>query len=231
MHPQRSEPGIEAFASMASTYEAWFASPLGRFVDHQEKRALTRILPGVEGEPILDIGAGTGHIATWLAERGHQVMAVEPSPAMRHEGVRRTAGLPIHWYGARAEHLPFPEASFHGAVLFTTLEFVRHPARALREALRVVRPGGWVAVGFLHALSAWVALYRYQADRGVKLWGAAQFFTREDVERLIGAPADMSEVAVYLAPQATAPFEKAERAGKQAGNHPALEILRWRKSA
>jgi hypothetical protein len=92
-------------------------------------------------------------------------------------------------------------------------------------------PGGWVVVGFLHALSAWVALYRYQADRGVKLWDAAQFFTCEDVERLIGAPADMSEAAVYLAPQATAPFEKAERAGKQAENRPALEILRWRKSA
>ncbi len=38
---------------------------------------------------ILDIGAGTGRDAAWLAEHGHQVMAVEPSAGMRKEGQKR----------------------------------------------------------------------------------------------------------------------------------------------
>jgi ubiquinone/menaquinone biosynthesis C-methylase UbiE len=143
--------------------------------------------------------------------------------------MHRTAGLPIRWCGARAECLPFPDARFDGAVLFTTLEFVQDPSRALQEALRVVRAGGWVAVGFLSALSPWVAAYRYRADQGAMPWSAAQFFARADVERFMGETAEISEAAVYLAPQATVPFEGAERAGKRAGNHPALEILRWSK--
>jgi ubiquinone/menaquinone biosynthesis C-methylase UbiE len=146
---------------------------------------------------------------------------------MRRAGRRRTAGSSIDWCDAQAESLPFRDASFHGVMLFTTLEFVQQPASALAEARRVICPGGWVAVGFLHALSPWVALYRHRADRGAMPWTAAQFFTRADVERLMGVPADVSVSAVHLAPQAVAPFADAEQAGKRAGNQPALEIVRW----
>jgi len=222
---------IDAFAAIASTYEGWFTTPLGRFVDQQELQALARLLSGIDPGAVIDIGAGTGHMAAWLARRSHQVTAVEPSSAMRHEGVRRTAGLPIHWCAACAEHLPFADARFTGAVLFTTLAFVTQPVQALQEAVRVVRPAGWVTVGVLHALSPWVALYRSRADHGAMPWVAARFFTPEDVEGFIGAAATSSTEAVYLAPQASAPFAEADGAGKRAGNQPALAILQWRKSA
>ena len=221
--------GIDAFNAVASTYETWFASPVGRFVDRQELQALARTLSGVQPGACIDIGAGTGHIASWLAERGHQVTAIEPSCAMRQEGMLRTAGLPIHWCDAHAEYLPFADASFDCALLFTTLEFVCYPAQTLVEALRVVRPAGQVIVGFLHALSPWVALYRYKADRGVMPWRAATFFTGEEVAGWMGQPAAQTEAAVYLAPQAMAPFVDADQAGKRAGNPPALEIRRWEK--
>jgi ubiquinone/menaquinone biosynthesis C-methylase UbiE len=230
MQPELAHEGIEAFTPVASMYETWFASPLGAFVDQQEMHALACILQGGAHGSILDIGAGTGHITTWLARRGYPLTAVEPSLAMRQEGRRQTSGLPIYWCDARAEGLPFRDASFDGAVLFTTLEFVQRPAQALAEARRVVCPGGWVVVGFLHALSPWVALYRHRADRGAMPWAAAQFFTREDVERLMGVPADVAASAVHLAPQAVAPFADAERAGQRAGNQPAMEIVRWNKN-
>jgi ubiquinone/menaquinone biosynthesis C-methylase UbiE len=229
MFGQPHTNGIDAFTSVASTYETWFTSPLGRFVNHQELEALARVLPGVRQGDCIDIGAGTGHIAAWLAERGHQITAIEPSPAMRREGVRRSAGRPINWCAARAEDLPFADDSFDCAFLFTSLEFVRHPAQALSEAFRVVRPEGQVVVGFLHALSPWVALYRYQADHGAAPWWAATFFTGEEIERWIGQTAESVKAAVYLAPQAMEPFEEADRAGKRAGNQPALEIRRWEK--
>lgn len=209
--------GITAFTAVASTYEAWFASSLGAFVNTSEQQAFTRLLSRCKAGSLLDIGAGTGHSTRWLAAHGHEVTAVEPSPAMRHEGVRRTAGLSIRWCAAHAEWLPFADASFDGAVLFTTLEFVHQPVHALREARRVVRPTGWIVVGFLHALSPWTALYRYRADRGAMPWVAARFFTRQDVERCMGQTATTSATAVYLAPQARAPFEDAERAGQRAG--------------
>lgn len=229
MQTRPADTGIEAFTAAASTYEAWFASPLGTFIDELEKQALARMLQDMGGAFVLDIGAGTGHMSAWLAGRGYQVIAVEPSPAMRAQGRHQTDDLPICWCGARAEALPFDQASFDGAFLFTTLEFVRDPVCALHEAMRVVRPEGWVVVGFLHALSPWAALYRHRADRGEMPWAAAQLLTREDLESWMGAVAEQSETAVHLAPQAVAPFIEAERAGMRAGNRPAVEILRWRK--
>lgn len=229
MPGQPHTDGIEAFNAVASTYEAWFTSPLGKFVNHQELQALARVLQGVQPGTCIDIGAGTGHIAAWLAGQGHQVTAVEPSYAMRQEGLQRTVGLAIHWCDAQAENLPFADASFDRALLFTTLEFVRQPAQTLAEAFRVVRPAGQVIVGFLHALSPWVALYRYKADRGAEPWRAATFFTGDDVEGWIGQAAARTETAVHLAPQAMAPFAAADQAGKRAGNQPALEIRRWEK--
>jgi ubiquinone/menaquinone biosynthesis C-methylase UbiE len=223
------DTGIEAFTAVASTYDAWFASPFGVFIDDLEKQALARALQDADGALVLDIGAGTGHISAWLADRGYHVIAVEPSLAMRAEGRHPTAGLPISWCSARAEALPFERASVDGAILFTTLEFVSDPVRALHEAMRVVRPEGWVVVGFLHALSPWAALYRYRADQGEMPWSAAQWLTRDDIESSMGAAAKQSETAVHLAPQAAEPFSEAERAGIQAGNRAAVEILRWEK--
>jgi ubiquinone/menaquinone biosynthesis C-methylase UbiE len=221
--------GIDAFADVAATYEDWFATPLGSFVDRREREALLSILDDVEATSILEVGAGTGHIARTLARPDRRVTAVEPCAPMRREGVRRTGAMPIDWHDGRAEDLPFPDAGFDGALFFTTLEFVARPADALREALRVVRPAGWLVVGFLHACSAWTAAYRRLADGGAMPWAAARFFTRDDLEHAAGDPAERSERAVHLAPEAEPPFEEAERAGMRAGNAPALEVLRWRK--
>lgn len=46
---------------------------------------------------VVDIGAGSGRDAAALARRGHTVTAVEPTDALRAEGQRLHAGLPIRW--------------------------------------------------------------------------------------------------------------------------------------
>lgn len=227
MPPSRTDDGIAAFAAAASTYEAWFTSPLRAFVDQHQGEALAGLLHGTPPGMVLDIGAGTGHNAVRLAHWGYHVTAVEPSPAMRRAGQRHTRALAIPWCAARAEALPFCSASVDGVVFFTTLEFVQDPGQALHEARRVVRRGGWLAVGFLHAYSPWAAFYRTRADQGVLPWTAARFWTRPEIEALLGLEAERSAAAVYLAPQAIPPFDAAEATGKRAGNAPALEILFW----
>ncbi|REN11303.1 class I SAM-dependent methyltransferase, partial [Mycobacterium tuberculosis] len=52
---------------------------------------------------VLDIGAGSGRDAAALAALGHRVVAVEPTPELRAEGMRRHAALPIEWID---DHLP-----------------------------------------------------------------------------------------------------------------------------
>ena len=52
---------------------------------------------------VLDVGAGTGRDAAWLASRGHNVVAVEPSLAMQNIGIRLHADAAIEW---RLDRLP-----------------------------------------------------------------------------------------------------------------------------
>jgi hypothetical protein len=51
---------VSLSGAVASTYEAWFSSPLGAFVDHCEQQVLSRILRRCTPGSLLDIGAGTG---------------------------------------------------------------------------------------------------------------------------------------------------------------------------
>ena len=46
---------------------------------------------------VLDIGAGSGRDAAWFASRGYEVIAIEPSQAMRAEAVRLHPSAPIRW--------------------------------------------------------------------------------------------------------------------------------------
>lgn len=75
-------------ASVQLRYDALPSAQVHRAWSDQ----LTRLRPG----RAIDIGAGTGRDARWLAEQGWQVVAVEPS-ALRDHGMRVTRGLPVQW--------------------------------------------------------------------------------------------------------------------------------------
>jgi SAM-dependent methyltransferase len=210
----------------ASGYEAWFTSPIGAFVDHLECGSLLRAVTDMAPGAIVDIGAGTGHFARVLADR-HHIIAVEPSQAMRDEGRRRGAGLPIRWCAGVGEHLPLEQSSLNGALVMATLEWVEDPQGCVDEALRVLRPGGWLVVGFLTALSPWAARYHRRADQGAEPWKSARFFTRADIVQLVGVEPDSVEGVVHLAPEAAEPWTAADNAGRRAGNQPAMEVLQW----
>ena len=46
---------------------------------------------------MLELGAGQGRVAAYLARRGAEVWALELSAAMRRRGEAATRGLPVHW--------------------------------------------------------------------------------------------------------------------------------------
>lgn len=221
----RSDP----FSDLAGSYDSWFETPLGAFVDTQELTALRSVLEGLPCSSVLEVGAGTGHVSRALVSWGARVVALEPSGAMRSVGRERSRGLPIAWFAGLGESLPFADGSFDGVLLFATLEFVAEPARVLGEAFRVAVPGGWVAVGALGAASSWVARYRLEGDRGRQPWTVARFFAREELEALAGRPCDRVAEAVWLGPGAEPPFDEADRAGRRAGHPAGFLVALWRR--
>jgi 2-polyprenyl-3-methyl-5-hydroxy-6-metoxy-1,4-benzoquinol methylase len=62
----------------------------------EKHQAVLHLLPSAPCN-VLDIGAGTGADAAWLATRGHQVVAVEPTDALRLPGMALHPSARIAW--------------------------------------------------------------------------------------------------------------------------------------
>ena len=90
------------------------------------------------GDPVADLGAGTGLFTALLAARALAVVAVEPVEAMR----RRAPELPgVSWREGTFESTGLPAASVRWAVAAQAFHWA-DPPRALPEAHRVLRAGG-----------------------------------------------------------------------------------------
>jgi SAM-dependent methyltransferase len=91
---------------------------------------------------VADVGAGTGKLTRALAERGLEVIAVEPSDGMR---ARLETNLPgVRALAGSGEELPLADGSVDLLTYAQAWHWVDEPA-ALAEAARVLRPGGRLA--------------------------------------------------------------------------------------
>ena len=99
---------------------------------------------------VLDVASGTAGVALQLARRtGARVVGADLTLEMLEVGRRNVdeayqAGR-IQLVAARAEALPFPDASFDALTFTYLVRYVDDPAATIAEIARVVRPGGSVA--------------------------------------------------------------------------------------
>jgi len=97
------------------------------------------------GQLVLDVATGTGLVARALRERyACRVVGLDQSPDML-AAARDRDGLFAGLVRARAERLPFRDASFDHVTFTYLLRYVDDPAATLRELARVLRPGGRLA--------------------------------------------------------------------------------------
>lgn len=100
-------------------------------------------------DTVLDVATGTAGVALLLARRtGADVTGVDLTEQMLARGRARVAEAGerrVRLAVARAEQLPFPDATFDALTFTYLLRYVADPAATLRELARVVRPGGVVA--------------------------------------------------------------------------------------
>jgi ubiquinone/menaquinone biosynthesis C-methylase UbiE len=99
----------------------------------------------VRGRRVLDVGCGTGRLASALDERaGSRVWGVDPSPEMLAEA-RATAPRSVGFKRGSAESLPFRDEWFDRVVMRLVIHLVDRE-QAFREVRRVLAPDGMVAI-------------------------------------------------------------------------------------
>jgi SAM-dependent methyltransferase len=100
-----------------------------------------------ERDAVLDVGSGTGALAFALAESvpSVQVTGVDPSDGYVRFAQSRVTGGNVKFSVGDAQALDLPDASFDRTLSLLVMNFIPDPARALREMIRVTRPGGVVA--------------------------------------------------------------------------------------
>ena len=116
------------------------------------RKKVRKLIDPRPGISILDIAAGTGTSSAALAESGADVTALDFSQGMLEQGRRLHPQLTFVF--GDALNLPFPDDRFDVSTISFGLRNTNDVSRALREALRVTKPGGSIhVVEFSHPTS------------------------------------------------------------------------------
>ncbi|HEY1699089.1 MAG TPA: class I SAM-dependent methyltransferase [Trebonia sp.] len=103
------------------------------------------------GQATLDLGCGEGRVSRELTARGHAVTGVDASPTLL--AAAREADPEGRYLIADAARIPLGDGEFDLIVSYNVLMDVTDVAGAIREAARVLTPGGRFVIAILHPLT------------------------------------------------------------------------------
>jgi SAM-dependent methyltransferase len=127
----------QAWASFAP-FEIATTGPAAHLVRFAEVRSAQRVL---------DVACGTGVVAITASRRGADVTGLDFTPELLARAKENAAlvGAPVTWLEGDVEALQFPDASFDVVLSQYGHMFAPRPAVAIKEMLRVLKPGGRIA--------------------------------------------------------------------------------------
>ena len=193
----------EMSALKARLKTTWESGDYARFAKYLEPGALEFFdrLNIPLGTRLLDVACGAGQLTLPAARKGIQVTGLDLAANLVLRARARAAeeGLTIQVDEGDAENLPFESGSFDVGYSFGVLHHSPNPEKAIRELVRVVRPGGEVKIMLYNrrsicAINAWVknALLRGRPWKNVAwaVWHhvesiGTQSYTRRELNTLI----------------------------------------------
>lgn len=139
---ERRDDSQAFFAGAAAEWDRLRTELYGR--EFGESAALALLSGGLT---VADLGCGTGTLAARLADFVKQVIGVDNSPAMLKAARKRVAGLSnVDLRRGDLAALPIDDATCDAALIVLSLTYVADPPAAIREAARILKPGGKLVI-------------------------------------------------------------------------------------
>jgi SAM-dependent methyltransferase len=104
------------------------------------------------GRLTVDVGCGEGRMGRVLTQRGHLVLGVDGSPALAQAAIAHDESVEV--VAGDAARLPFRDEICDLAIAMVSLQDVDDLASAMREAWRVLEPGGRFCFSVVHPVNS-----------------------------------------------------------------------------
>jgi len=158
----------EPFDKYSARYDEWFEKNYNTY--QTEIHTIRQFIPPGNLKS-LEIGIGSGKFAKPLNIK----LGIEPSNAMG----RKSNALGIQVIPGTAENLPFSDSVFDFALMVTVICFVDDILLSFQESYRILKPGGFLIVGFVDKESALGRQYQKMKNSNV-FYQKAVFYSAEE---------------------------------------------------
>ena len=141
-------------------FSPWYDRFMQRWGLYHVESIKQALKPKGPGQSLLDVGGGTGYLASCVADRYVRTVVADLSPGML--SVARSRNLET--VEASATELPFKEAEFDVVLCTDALHHIKQIERAVSEMCRVLKPGGTILIHEFH-VQGWKGVIFFWFER------------------------------------------------------------------
>jgi len=169
--PTAIDPTVEFFDKAAEEYDRQYSAntPAGYALRIRREKVLN--LFDQPGGKVLDVGCGPAVMTEALLNLGCTFWGVDPSSRMIDIARRRfKENNRVHFLSGNAMRLDFLDGFFDAAICMGVIDGLQDRRQAVREMVRVLKPGGTLIISFTNLVSPYAFWKKYVFYPVVSIW-------------------------------------------------------------